>query len=323
MGDNLAYLSRFLTKGGLPFVLLLLAPALLPAVFPGVPRTAASMDGGWAAYAIDALIWGSGIAIGASVPLLFLLSIRLLCKKWLPRGPEMKEDRRISILIFYVAFFGLYALFAFPLYDWTSPAFAICTLLGVLLMIYALFQYFVNQASASFGRWPVPPGAILAGLSVLIFGLANNDPYKLSFPEMTAYYHSGSHGIVDLRKAVREQYGHERKPLPQGGANLIEDRVALQNWLAVVKAQNGAGSKARTNRARTNPSWSSSPSAAARLARHSGRPLCLTGSKLRYLALAATCESSPALQEEWWGRPTTSSSDTISTRALPRKRYHR
>ncbi len=75
VGENLAYLSRFLTKGGLPFVLLLLAPALLPAVFPGVPRTAASMDGGWAAYAIDALIWGSGIAIGAIVPLLFLLSI--------------------------------------------------------------------------------------------------------------------------------------------------------------------------------------------------------------------------------------------------------
>lgn len=146
VAQNLAYLSRFLTKGGLPFVLLLLAPAVLPAVFPTVPRTTDALAGGWAAYAIDALIWGLGIAIGAVVPLMILLLIWLLYKKLLPQGPRIKDNTTISIFIFYVAFVGLYILFAFPLYDWTSPAFAICTLLGVLLMTYALVQYFINQA---------------------------------------------------------------------------------------------------------------------------------------------------------------------------------
>ncbi len=70
---------------------------------------------------------------------------------------------------------------------------------------------------------------------------------------MTAYYHGGSRGIVDLREAVREQYGHERKPLPQGGATLIEDRVALQNWLAVVKAKDGAGSNAPDQQSADKP----------------------------------------------------------------------
>jgi hypothetical protein len=240
VAKNLAYLTRFLTKGGLPFVLLLLAPAVLPAVFTSVPRTSDALAGGWAAYAFDALIWGLGIAIGAVVPLLILFLIWLLYKKLLPGGPHIKDDTRISILIFYVAFVGLYALFAGPLYDWTSPAFAICTALGVLLMIYALVQYFVNQASASFGQWPVPPGAILVGLLILVFGLANNDPYKLRFPEMTAYGPGGDRGIVNLRKVVREQYGQEKQPMPSGGATLVDDQTALRKWLGVVKDKDRA-----------------------------------------------------------------------------------
>jgi hypothetical protein len=200
VADNLTYLMRFLMISGLPFVLLLLAPAVLPAAFPSVPRSSSALAGGLPAYGLDVLIWASGIALGAALPLLFILLIWLLYKKWLPGGDRMRNDARISIAIFYATFIGIYVVFAGPLYQWASPAFAICVLLGCLLMIYALPEYFIARISPSLRRWPVPPGAILVGLLVLIFGLANNEPYKLRFPKMSQYYPGGNLGLVDLRR---------------------------------------------------------------------------------------------------------------------------
>ena len=235
VANNLTYLIRFLMIGGLPFVLLLLAPAVLPAAFPSVPRSSSALAGGFSAYGLNALIWALGIVLGAILPLLLLLLIWILYKKWVPGGAEIRDDVRISIAIFYAAFIGLYILFAGPLYKWASPAFAICVLLGCLLMTYALPQYFITRISQSLRRWPIPPGAILVGLLVLIFGLVNNDPYKLRFPNMRDYYPGENLGLVDLRRAVSEQYVGEEKPLPAGRASLITDAKALEKWLGVVK----------------------------------------------------------------------------------------
>jgi hypothetical protein len=236
VANNLVYLIRFLMVGGFPLVVLLLAPAVLPAAFPSVPRSSSALAGGAAAYGLDVLIWASGIALGAIVPLVLIILFWVVYKKWVPQGDEMRDDVRISIAIFYAMFIGLYVVFAGPLYRSASPAFAICVLLGCLLMTYALPQYFITRISPSLRRWAVPPGAILVGLLLFLFGLANNDPYKLRFPNMNDYYPRGSRGIVNLRRAVNDQYAGERKPLPTGGASLIADSKALESWLTVVKS---------------------------------------------------------------------------------------
>ena len=78
------HLIRFLIKGGLPFVLLLLAPAVLPAVFPSVPRSYNALDGGLPAYGVDLAIWASGIALGVVILLLILPLCRALFQNLLP-----------------------------------------------------------------------------------------------------------------------------------------------------------------------------------------------------------------------------------------------
>jgi hypothetical protein len=233
---NLDYLLRFLIKGGLPFVVLLLAPAALPAAFPAVPRLQSALAGGFTEQLLDFLIWASGIALGAAVPLLLLFFVRVVYDKWLPGGSAIEENPKVSIATFYLIFTGLYAVFAGPLYKFASPAFAICVLLGVLLMAYALIQYFISRAVAQPNRWPVPAGALLVGIGVLVYALVNNDPYKLRFPNMADYYPGGHPGLVQLRQTVREQDtgAGQVHPPATDGASLIGDQTALQNWLARV-----------------------------------------------------------------------------------------
>jgi hypothetical protein len=232
-----AYLSRFLVKGGLPLVILLLAPAVLPAAFPYVPRSYAARTGGWGAYCLDVVIWGSGVVLGVILPLLILRIIWSVVDKWVPHAGEFSAKVVRSIAIFYAVFIGVYAFLAGPLYRFTSPAFAICALLAVLVMTYAALEYFTDTVMTGLRSWPVPPGAIAAGALLAVCGLANNDSYKLRFPNMGDYYPGGAHGLVDLRRAVSEQYTADKKPLPAGGAALVDDGVALQNWLGFAKAQ--------------------------------------------------------------------------------------
>jgi hypothetical protein len=233
---NTDYLSRFLMNAGLPLVVLLLAPALFPAAFPYVPRSSGTLAGGFLGYCVDALIWTTGVALGAAIPLLILRLLRLLIEKRWPAGSELPENPGRSIGVFYGVFIGVYILLAGPLYPLTSPAFAICALLAILVMTYAALQYFTRTVMTFLRSWPVPPGAAAAGVLLAFFGLMNNDSYKLRFPNMSDYYPGGGRGLVDLRQLVSEQYTADKKPLPAGGAVLVSDGAALQNWLAIAKS---------------------------------------------------------------------------------------
>jgi hypothetical protein len=244
--DNIDYLGRFLTAGGMPLLLLLLAPALLPAVFPEIRRSSDVGTAWYWAYCVDLAIWASGIALGVVITALILRLIHALAGLW--GGVNgMRDDLRISILIFYGAFVAVYVLLAGPFYSWVSPALAICALLGVLVMTYALSQYFIPFFSPAMSRWPVPPGAILVGVMVVVLALANTNPYKLQFPNMAGYYPGGTMpGLVDLRHEVHRQYAGEKQAMPAGAASLISDSDALKGWLAAVNsgdlgAQGGGG----------------------------------------------------------------------------------
>src|SRR5262249_10044764 len=157
--------------------------------------------------------------------------------KWVPRAGEFSAKVVRSIAIFYAVFIGVYAFLAGPLYRFTSPAFAICALLAVLVMTYAALEDFTDTGMTGLRSWTGPPGAIAAGALLAVCGLANNDSYKLRFPNMGDYYPGGARGLVDLRLGVSEQYTADKKPLPAGGAALVDDGVALQNWLALAKAR--------------------------------------------------------------------------------------
>ena len=125
--------------------------------------------------------------------------------------------------------------------------------LGSLLMTYALPQYFISRLQTR--RSPAGRsllGTIVVGLLVLIFGLANNDPYKLRFPNMTSYYPGGQPGLVDLRRAVSgpsgERRSHRRRQEARPRRYVARRRCeALKNWLAVVKT----GRKAPADRDQT------------------------------------------------------------------------
>lgn len=227
VGENLAYLRRFLAIGGFPFLLLLLAPALLPAVFPVVPRSAWSLSDGLSAYGTDLGIWAAGIVLGLAVTRLILFAIGRLNR--LTTAGDARRDRvGGSIVVFYLVFASFYIISAWPLYGLVSPAFAICALLAFLVMAYALPQYFIGYLCPRVSRWPIPAGAVFVGVILSIFAVANTDPYKLRFPKMEDYYPGVGDGPIDLRQAVREQYGTQEQPLPSQAAALISDRDALQ-----------------------------------------------------------------------------------------------
>jgi hypothetical protein len=245
--DEAGRLGRFLIAAGAPFLLLLLAPALLPAAFPRVPRSAPdvlisrerigpalgrtmSVTSNPLAYALGLLAWAAGIALGIY---LVALSIRWAetVGQWLPiPGADGLDAGRRSLLSFGAVLVLFYAVLSFrPIYETVvSPSFAICALLGLCATAYAGVAYIFH--------WSLPGGMLLiaAGWS-LWFALANADPYKLRFPEMTAYYPGGRPGLLPLLSRVEQVVGGGGTGGGgSGGLPMIRDEVALENWARVT-----------------------------------------------------------------------------------------
>ena len=234
VGRSARRLRRFLMVGGAPLLLLLVAPALFPAAFPGVPRPADSCSA-FASWAINLVCWCFGVAGGVAI-LLGLLEVSPIIHRFFSKfGTKKVVDVRVSVATFYAAFVVFYVLIAWPFDALVSPAFAICALLGLLSMSNAFVAFYSVHINPRFGRWAVPPSAILAVALVVWFGLANRDPYKLRFPEMADYYPGGASGPVDLPKAVAEQYDQDRgpQPVPPGQAVLVDDATALEELAEV------------------------------------------------------------------------------------------
>ena len=241
VGRSARRLRRFLMVGGAPLLLLLVAPALFPAAFPGVPRPADSRSA-FASWAINLVCWSFGVAGGVAI-LLALLEVSPIIHRFFSKfGTEKVVDVRVSVATFYAAFVVFYVLIAWPFDALVSPAFAICALLGLLSMSNAFVAFYSVHINPRFGRWAVPPSAILAVALVVWFGLANRDPYKLRFPEMADYYPGGASGPVNLPKAVAEQYDQDRgpQPVPPGQAVLVDDATALKNWRKFAAASDTA-----------------------------------------------------------------------------------
>ena len=104
-------------------------------------------------------------------------------------------------------------------------------------------QYFISGFNPSLTRWPVPPRMIVVGVMVLIFGLANNDPYKLRLSEhgeLLPWWRAWSRRPPPGREwAIRERSEasrrRQRRHRPPVGTSLVDDAEALKSWLAAVK----------------------------------------------------------------------------------------
>src|SRR5262249_14447186 len=125
--DEAGQVGRFLTAAAPPFLLLLLAPALLPAAFPRVPRSAPeilisrdragpamgrtmSVASNPLAYAISVLAWITGIALGI---LVIYAAIRFAGSVggWLPiPGEDSLSPGHASLLRFALVFVLFYAV---------------------------------------------------------------------------------------------------------------------------------------------------------------------------------------------------------------------
>jgi hypothetical protein len=239
---NVHYLSRFLVSGGWPFLLLLAAPAIVPALFPSVPkiplRSGAPGAGGLRSQAFrrltGSLAWLAGIGLGIAISAALVWSspwvhnaIRALTGWLIP------DSFTTSVFNFEVVFIIVYIVMAGPLYKIVSPAAAICALLAVFAIVYASMSYFNFPFLARFEGWWISPGVIIMVGLIALFGWVNNDPYKLRFPMMEAYYPGGAVGLVPLREEFARLYRcPNRPPADPGGAALIDDTAALDAWRA-------------------------------------------------------------------------------------------
>jgi hypothetical protein len=247
--EKLGGLGRFLLAASPPFLALLLAPALFPAAFPRVPRSVPailisrqkvgptmgktmSIATNPAAYALSLFTWLGGVALGVVIVVL-LRWVAGAVHDWrlFQEAGEHGIHHR-GMLIFFLILALFYAvLSAKPVYDRVvSPAFAICALLGLLATAYAVLAYIY--------QWSFQGGMMLVVLGLALwFALINNDPYKLRFPKMDAYYPKGSAGLVPLRPRVDEI----ARDFGIGGAlgrlRLIRDEDALRNWSGTIEGE--------------------------------------------------------------------------------------
>ncbi len=165
--SNACKLSRFLRLLGLPFLTLLILPAVVPRVFINLPRfapivadiqsrdfhnflgkTDPDIVQYWPAYLYALAVWATGIGLG-------VLAVKGFVKFSLAfyDGPE-RRSRSVAIYALFVAVvFGLMA--SYPIYDggWlrttptkfegVAPAPAILILLAALSLANVLLRYFV------------------------------------------------------------------------------------------------------------------------------------------------------------------------------------
>ncbi len=245
---NIAYLSRFLLRGGLPLLFIVAAPAIWALIFIAAPGIAPSIfaevtrtplhQAGIALHlgpmSGGPVTWLLGIALGVAVAAILLFISRLLY-----RNPDAVLGNPIrSVMTFYVIFIAIYIIMAnWPAYEYVSPAIAICAAIGILAMFYALIAYFDGLFFPALCGWWIPPKAVFLAALLALFGWANNDPYKLKFPNMEQYYGAPE----PLRADVAGQYFPMggRPALPAGGATLITDETAFAGWLKVVATGDG------------------------------------------------------------------------------------
>ena len=257
--DAAGRLSRFLLATSPPFLALLLAPALLPAAFPRVPRSVlaplvsstrvgprlgtslAVTRNAWG-WLLGLAVWAVGTALGVAI-VAGLIGVGRALGRWsAAHVPGIGGDTR-PLLLFLLVLVVFYTLLTLrPIYEHVvSSAFAICTLLGLLASTYSLFAYFVDAyIGAAF------PGAMILAvlLGVVWFALVNLDPYKLRLPGMAAYYPGGSEGPLPLGRRVGELVG-EFAAGAAPSTQLVDDESALNNWLAVAREGLAAGAKPR------------------------------------------------------------------------------
>ncbi len=246
VAEDLGRLARFLLVTSPPFLAFLLAPALFPAAFPRVPRSAPailisrervgptmgrtmSIATNPAAYALSLATWLVGIALGVLVVAVLMWAAQMV-RGW-PLFQEAGDHgiRHRGMLIFFLILAVFYTvLSAKPVYDRVvSPAFAICALLGLLATAYAEIAYLYP--------WTFQGAMTLVVLGGAIWiALINNDPYKLRFPAMEAYYPKGALGLVPLRPRVDEIARDFGIGGGLGRLRLVRDEDALRNWLGTV-----------------------------------------------------------------------------------------
>jgi hypothetical protein len=341
---NPVRLQRFLRTCRTPFLLLVLAPALLPEFFVNVPHSAPTGPGlaaglseldvrsPWG-YLLGLAAWLLGIWAGVLLIKLLVRAselryamLRLVLwagtrMEWLP--PERQERLRrvlatsdpsdgrhpncqvegcpgagcplgepaygchppsgcrglrefsLSVWLFFVLFIAAYVGLGASsvLQEWVvSPAFAICSLLAVLAMVYAGFSFMPRIVTSVLARvadrlttavegraadgGAAPRLKAAAGrlgrivksveeapklvqvptvvLLVLWLGLVNNDPFRNRYESLP--YDEAS--LVDLRYRADDSYFSEAEiPARAGPPGLVSDSQALEGWARV----HGAG----------------------------------------------------------------------------------
>jgi hypothetical protein len=252
---------RFLRVAGWPALALLFAPALVPSVFPRVPRTvvevlvsrkrvgaamgrSVSTERNWLGYLLGLLIWGSGIASGVLIigGLLWLAprggGLIAQVFERIPLGPgrsPLMDEETLRLLQFALVLALVYAVLSFrPVYERiVSPAVAICALLGLLVTVLAWIT------SISEGLVPQVLMMVLVLGGVYWFSIVNRDPYKLRFPAMESYYPKGAQGLLGLRGHVAKVVQDLGRETPRSPSIGIADEEALGNWLEVLRDDSG------------------------------------------------------------------------------------
>jgi hypothetical protein len=246
LAGDLGQLVRFLVVTSPPFLALLLAPALFPAAFPRVPRSAPailissdrvgpkfgrtmSIATNPVAYLLNLVTWLAGIALGILIIALLVWASRSVRGATLFQEAGADGIHHREMLMFFLILAGFYAILSFkPVYDRVvSAAFAICALLGLLATAYAVIAYIYP--------WSFQGATTLVVLiAALWFALINNNPYKLRFPEMDAYYPKGSLGLLPLRPRVDAIVEDFATGGGLGRPRMVRDEVALENWAATM-----------------------------------------------------------------------------------------
>ncbi len=267
--ENADYLQKFLRRAGWPFLLILALPAVFPWFFTSVPKIPLSAGGKArpGGRFLGAVAWLFGIGLGVVFAHVFLRAgpglyvwfsdkLNVLApyvwKDWI--AGDGTSSLKSTVAWFYVIFLLVYVAMAWPLYRIVSPPVAVSALMAVLAMGYAMVTYFDGHFFPFMRNWWIPPRVVAIIGLVALFGWANRDSYKLTFPKMEMYYPSGTTGLVALREAVARIYRcwGNIPAQPAGGATLIDDWSSLEAWrkrfpagsekpkLAVISVSGGA-----------------------------------------------------------------------------------
>jgi hypothetical protein len=268
-------LSRFLRLVRLPFLSLLALPAFLPGAFPTVPRYAPvladkvvalgavpepafgravlknpDVDGNPLAWLIGLPVWLVGIGLGVLIIKLGIhvspLSDKVI-RRLLERFKRAKVGQRLgdpgrrspekeaSIFTFFMIVIVFYIFLNTMIYDWVSPAFAICALLGLLAIGCALLA--LVRATIRL---------LIIGFAFVWIGVCNHDEYRLKFENINTYQ-SSKKTTLDSR-AIENYYSNRDpktgKPRPESdpintdydgnqfdeSGELASNDDALDNW---------------------------------------------------------------------------------------------